>query len=185
VIVVLSQLALAADCASSCTDLLAYLGVTDPAQQQACVQSCTAASGAAPVQAPAQAASQCPDPSAQADQRLYSTLVANNWCGFTFRGSTTTKTYLRLDPSGLATQSTNAETVRTGSNTDMYGNVTQTYGAWNAEDGTQRGCWRLQGAAAQVSSDGQAWYPVALSVVPNSNGAPILTIDGAEYMRCN
>jgi hypothetical protein len=181
VILVLSQIASATDCATSCALVLGALGVTDPAEHQACVSSCEGPSQPSPAAAP----SRCPDPSAQADRRLYNQLVANRWCGFTFNGSTTTNTYLRLDPTGMAVQSTRAETVRTGSNVDMYGDVTQTYGAWNNEEGTLRGCWRLLGAQAQVSGDGRAWLPVALSVVPNSNGAPILTIDGAEYMRCN
>jgi hypothetical protein len=206
VIFVLSSLALGADCASSCARMLGCLEVSEPGELRSCVQSCAAVGGpdpavaqlieqsscevvrqifqqAAPASAPS-AAARCPDPSAQADRRLYDTLVANRWCGFTFSGGTTTHTYLRLDPSGLATQSTNAETVRTGSNVDQYGDVTQTYGASSSEDGTQRGCWRLVGTQAQVSGDAQSWQPVSLSVTPNSNGAPILVIDGAEYMRC-
>jgi hypothetical protein len=41
------------------------------------------------------------------------------------------------------------------------------------------------GNSLQVSGDGAQWAPVNLSVSRNSNGYPIITADGTEYMQCN
>lgn len=117
------------------------------------------------------------------DRQLHDLLVSTAWCSFSYSGGstysggsagTTRTTRVVFAPDGSVTESRNGETTSSGS----YG---QTYGS---NSGGQQGRWKVQGGQLLLSADGMQWAPQPLKIEPNSNGSPIVTSGGREYMVC-
>ena len=117
------------------------------------------------------------------DRQLHDFLVSTAWCSFSYSGGstytggsagTTRTTRVVFAPNGTVSETRNGETTTSG-------DVGQTYGS---SSGGQQGRWKVEGGQLLLSSDGMQWAPQALKIERNSNGYPIVTSGGREYMTC-
>lgn len=125
----------------------------------------------------------CPRPTE--DAQVLQLFTATAWCSYGYGGATETKERYVLAADGRFQGRTGSETVRTGQNTNMYGEVQQTFGAWGSGVEQLAGCWQYSGERLAFSADGRTWAPGATALGRNSNGWPILTFEGKEYFTCD
>lgn len=133
--------------------------------------------------APASGPGPCPRPTE--DAQALQLFTATAWCFYGYSGATETKERYVLAADGRFQGRTGSETVRTGQNTNMYGEVVQTFGAWGGGGEQLAGCWQFSGGRLAFSPDGRSWAPGATALSRNSNGYPILTFEGKEYFTCD
>lgn len=127
--------------------------------------------------------SACPRPTE--DAQALQLFTGTAWCHYGYTGATETKERYVLAADGRFQGRTGNETVRTGQNTNMYGEVYQTFGAWGGGGEQYAGCWQYAGGRLAFSADGRTWAPGVTSLSRNSNGYPILTFEGKEYFTCD
>jgi hypothetical protein len=117
------------------------------------------------------------------DQQLAALLTSSAWCAFSYSGSTTytgtsggttrtSRAVFRAD--GLVSETSNGETVNSGAAGSAYG----------SNSGGQQARWKVENAQLMLSADGVQWVPQQLKIERNSNGYPIITTGGKEYMMC-
>lgn len=109
-------------------------------------------------------------------------LLSSKWCSFSYSGTSDNSgsgsshsSRVQFFPDGTAVQTTGGESYSGGNNGSVAGQSA----------GGQHYYWQVQGSTLQVSADRAQWVPVNLQVSRNSNGYPIVTADGTEYMQCN
>lgn len=109
-------------------------------------------------------------------------LLSSKWCSFSYSGTSDNSgsgsshsSKVQFFPDGTAVQTTGGETYSGGNNGSVAGQ----------SSGGQHYYWQVQGNTLQVSADRAQWVPVNLQVTRSSNGYPIVTADGTEYMQCN
>lgn len=109
-------------------------------------------------------------------------LLSSKWCSFSYSGTSdntgsgsSRSSQVQFFPDGTAVQTTGGESYYGGNNGTASGQ----------SSGGQRYYWQVQGTSLQVSQDRAQWVPVNIQVSRNSNGYPIITADGTEYMQCN
>jgi len=109
-------------------------------------------------------------------------LLSSKWCSFSYSGTSDNSgsgsshtSRVQFFPDGTVVQTTGGESYSGGNNGSVAGQST----------GGQHYYWQVQGTTLQVSADRTQWVPVNLQVSRNSNGYPIVTADGTEYMQCN
>jgi hypothetical protein len=109
-------------------------------------------------------------------------LLSSKWCSFSYSGTSDNSgsgsshtSQVQFFPDGTAVQTTGGESYSGGNNGSVAGQ----------SSGGQHYYWQVQGNTLQVSADRTQWVPVNLQVSRNSNGYPIVTADGTEYMQCN
>lgn len=119
---------------------------------------------------------------AGASTQLGQLLLSSAWCSFSYSGTSdntgtgrSNTSRVQFSADGTAVQTTGGESYYNGNNGSVAGQ----------SSGGQRYYWKVMGSTLQVSGDGTQWVPVNLSVSRNSNGYPIITADGTEYMQCN
>jgi hypothetical protein len=119
---------------------------------------------------------------AGAGTQLGQLLLSSAWCSFSYSGTTdntgtgrSSTSRVQFSADGTALQTNGGESYYNGNNGSVAGQ----------SSGGQRYYWKVMGNSLQVSGDGAQWAPVNLSVSRNSNGYPIITADGTEYMQCN
>lgn len=119
---------------------------------------------------------------AGASTQLGQLLLSSAWCSFSYSGTTdntgtgrSNTSRVQFSADGTAVQTTGGESYYSGNSGSVAGQ----------SSGGQRYYWKVMGNSLQVSGDGAQWVPVNLSVSRNSNGYPIITADGTEYMQCN
>lgn len=111
------------------------------------------------------------------DQQAAQFLMGNRWCAFSYNqtsGRTSTEQVV-FNRDGTATRGSQTEAQSSGPNGSVYSNG----------QGGDRGYWRVQNGQLMLSQDGGQWTLVPSQVTRNSNGSPILTLAGKEYMVCN
>jgi hypothetical protein len=114
------------------------------------------------------------------DDAIKRVLLANDWCSFSYSGggggsyghSSTSRVHLSSD--GRISRTSGSENY----SSNQYGSVAS---QGNSGDG---GRWEVRGGVLYLASGNAPLQPVNLSITRNSNGSPILKVDGIEYMQC-
>jgi hypothetical protein len=75
---------------------------------------------------------------------------------------------------GTVSEVANAETSSSGAPGSTYGSNT----------GGQQAKWRMEDGKLMLSADGVQWVAQTIKIADNGSGAPIVTANGKEYMRC-
>jgi hypothetical protein len=117
------------------------------------------------------------------DQQIANLLTSTAWCSFSYSGSTTytgtsggtTRTSRAVfRPDGLVTELKNGETVNSGSAGSAYG----------SNSNGQQARWKIENGQLMLSANGVQWARQTMKIDKNSNGYPIITTGGKEYMMC-
>lgn len=77
-------------------------------------------------------------------------------------------------PDGTVAETANGETTSSGAPGSTY----------SMNGSGQQGRWKAEGGQLLMSADGTQWVPQSLKIERNSNGYPIITSGGKEYMMC-
>jgi hypothetical protein len=110
------------------------------------------------------------------DRQIAELLSSSAWCSFTYNRISGTSRQERwvLSPDGWASSNTNAESYSSG----PYGSV------GGQTRGGGQGRWRVQQSMLVVSEDGVTWQPLPMQISQNSNGYPIVNVNGKEFSSC-
>lgn len=120
------------------------------------------------------------------DEPLARLLLSSDWCSFSYSGGgggynssgsygRTSTSRIHLSPDGSYSQSSNSESSSSNADGSVASQGGNGYG----------GRWQVRSGALYISRDNGQMQPVPLKVTRNSNGYPIITADGTEYMQCN
>ena len=111
------------------------------------------------------------------DAQIERILLSSPWCYMRYSqtlGSTNTERGVFYRDGRLVVQ-TGHEMVSSGQNGTVYG----------SGSGGSVYRWRVQNGDLWLSESGGPFNPAGLRITQNSNGYPILNVDGKEYSQCN
>lgn len=111
------------------------------------------------------------------DAQIQRILLSSPWCYMRYSqtlGSTNTERGVFL-PDGRLVVNSGHEMVSSGQNGTAYG---------SSSGGTEYR-WRVANGDLHISENGGPYTPAGLRITQNSNGYPILHVDGKEYSQCN
>ncbi|HVX88842.1 MAG TPA: hypothetical protein VG940_07950 [Gemmatimonadales bacterium] len=136
-----------------------------------------ARAGRTPAEANAGRPETAPRPASGQDAQIERILLSSPWCYMRYSqtlGSTNTERGV-FYRDGRLVVGTGHEMVSSGANGTVYGS-----GSGGAEYR-----WRVQNGDLWLSEAGGPFNPTGLRITQNSNGYPILNVDGKEYSQCN
>ena len=120
---------------------------------------------------------QAPRPATGQDAQIERILISSPWCYLHYSqitGSTNTERGVFLRDGRLVV-GTGHKMVSSGQNGTVYG----------SGNGSTEYRWRVQSNDLWISQDGGPFTQTGLRITQNSNGYPILNVNGKEYNQCN
>jgi hypothetical protein len=117
------------------------------------------------------------------DQQIARLLLSSAWCSFSYSGGSTynggsygtsSTSRAQFSTDGTMRQTGGSENTNSGAAGSVYGNSA----------GGSLMFWRVQNGQLMLSQDRAQWQPITLQITQNSNGYPIITANGTEYMQC-
>lgn len=115
-------------------------------------------------------------PSPASSDSLSKTLLSSPWCYLRYNqhAGTTRQERAVFRPDGTWSSAARGETYSSGASGTAYGQ----------SDSATGGRWQTKGGRLLMSEGRAALEEVSLKMARNSNGYPILTVEGKEYSQC-
>jgi hypothetical protein len=120
------------------------------------------------------------------DQQIIKLLLSTNWCSFEYKGGgggyNSGPSYGRTSTQKARFGADGSLFIQSGSEST---HSSQTGQVWGNNASAAQGRWKVENAQLYLAQPGGPWNLTQSNITYNSNGYPILKVNGTEYMMCN